>query len=164
MGTHCVPKGFRRGQRQILDSENSGSAILSWAAEVSQAVSETMAQAQLPQQGGHVVAISASYYGAKDVLSSLDEPLVARNVISEFGDACNAASRGGVDATSAKMISNVVLQHELLRTLLLPDATLYFRRDWQLPSTVPGGSPVPFRTTWSAGYCLNRLTTHSNAR
>ena len=147
------------GQRQIL--EKSASAIQSWAVEVRQAVLEMMARAQLRQKGGNVVAISASYYGAKDALSSLDDaPVAARDAVSafrEFAFGSDFSLARGVDATMAKTFANAVLQHELLRTLLLPDATLYFRRNWQLPSAVPGGSPVPFRTTWSAGYCLHHL-------
>ena len=123
-----------------------------------------MAQGQLCRQGGTVVAISASYYGAKDALSSSlgDAPVAARDAGSAFWElAFHAHEDMDADAikAKAKTFANAVVQHELLRTLLLPDAQIYFRRDWQLPSAVPGGSPVPFRTTWSAGYCLEHHRT-----
>ena len=81
------------------------------------------------------MAISASYYGAKDALSSSlgDAPVAARDAGSAFWELAFHAHED-MDADTikakAKMFANAVVQYEVLRTVLLPDAQIYFRRDW----------------------------------
>lgn len=112
---------------------------------------------------GNVIAISACYYGAKEVgMDNNDDSMNSypagevvkkmREKIEEHkqklrdGEHENKGSRD----TRFKAIANLTLQVTLFEDLLDPDCNICFKRNWKIEGH-------PFRTTWTAGWFLNFL-------
>lgn len=114
--------------------------------------------------GGHVIAISACYYGAVSIgrANLKDEDMTeypAGQIIAEMKakiEEDKKVLREGVHTdkgkreTLFKEIANLTLQITLFSELLADDCMLCFKRNWTL-------NGVPFRTTWTAGWYLNFL-------
>jgi hypothetical protein len=114
--------------------------------------------------GGHIIAISACYYGAMSIGKANKKDLdmkeyPCKQVVDEMyakidedkkvlrdGKHTDRKARG----TLFKEIANLTLQTCLFSTLLAPDAMMCFKRNWTL-------NGIPFRTTWTAGWYLNFL-------
>lgn len=115
--------------------------------------------------GGHIICISACYYGACSIgkanLKDQDmNEYPCGQIIKEMHDKIaqdKEVLRGGKHAdrkarkTLFKEIANLTLQTSLFEELFSPDAMLCFKRNWTL------NTDVPFRTTWTAGWYLNFL-------
>lgn len=113
---------------------------------------------------GHIIAISACYYGAmsigkankkdldmqeypcKQILEEMYAKIVEDKKVLREGKHTDRKARG----TLFKEIANLTLQTCLFSTLFAPDAMLCFKRNWTL-------NGIPFRTTWTAGWYLNFL-------
>jgi len=114
--------------------------------------------------GGHIIAISACYYGAisigkankkdldmaeypcKQIVEEMYAKIVEDKKVLREGKHSDRKARG----TLFKEIANLTLQTCLFSTLFAPDALMCFKRNWTL-------NGIPFRTTWTAGWYLNFL-------
>jgi hypothetical protein len=153
-----IAQGFRQGQGELMAGGEKLSVVIE---RLEKRIDETttLFKASNPnfliKNGMKVIGISASFYAAKGAKIDCSGPVKASDALAAFRakkdvliSGIDIESASKVPKKEAQEIANLIIFSKVFETMVHPDASIFFKRDWVLDG-------VPFITTWSAGYVLS---------